>query len=136
MLTLALKQGQLCVSSKSACIPCKFSWVRKTSSVGFSVQIPLLSTSSNNRPFFAWNTCPLSMKAITRGGSGRGGFVWGGGGVCLGGWGGSLEHPKLKHLLNWLLQRKKKLYLKFECGMNANVVLLIVYFLMLLQSIA
>ena len=75
---------------------------------------------------------------------GGGGFVWGGGGVCLGGgggvclggWGGSLEHPKLKHLLNWLLQRKKKLYLKFECGMNANVVLLIVYFLMLLQSIA
>ena len=60
-----------------------------------------------------------------------------GGGVWLGGWGGSLEHPKLKHLLNWLLQRKKKLLKNLnECGMNANVVLLIVYFLMLLQSIA
>ena len=53
--------------------------LRKTSSVGFSVQIPLLSTSSDNSPFFAWNTCPLSMKAITRGGSGRGGLFGGGG---------------------------------------------------------
>ena len=52
--------------------------LRKTSSVGFSVQIPLLSTSSDNSPFFAWNTCPLSMKAITRGGSGRGGLFGGG----------------------------------------------------------
>ena len=78
--------------------------LRKTSSVGFSVQIPLLSTSSDNSPFFAWNTCPLSMKAITRGGSGKG--------ICLGGGGGSLEHPKLKHLLNWLVQRKKKKILK------------------------
>lgn len=79
--------------------------LRKTSSVGFSVQIPLLSTSSDNSPFFAWNTCPLSMKAITRGGSGKG--------ICLGGGGGgSLEHPKLKHLLNWLVQRKKNKLLK------------------------
>lgn len=103
--------------------------LRKTSSVGFSVQIPLLYTSSDNSPFFAWNTCPLSMKAITRGGSGRGGLFGGG---------GSLEHPKLKHLLNWLVQRKKNKLLKNlnECGMNANVILLIVYFLMLLQSIA
>ena len=95
--------------------------LRKTSSVGFSVQIPLLSTSSDNSPFFAWNTCPLSMKAITRGGSGRGGgFVWGGGGVCLGGgWGGLFggvggfaRTPQIKTPSQLVTAEKKKTLFK------------------------
>lgn len=74
--------------------------LRKTSSVGFSVQIPLLSTSSDNSPFFAWNTCPLSMKAITRGGSGKG--------ICLGGGGGFARAPQIKTPSQLVSAEKKK----------------------------
>lgn len=80
--------------------------LRKTSSVGFSVQIPLLSTSSNNRPFFAWNTCPLSMKAITRGGSGRGGL--------FGGVGGFARTPQIKTPSQLVTAEKKKTFKKFK----------------------